>query len=298
LESTTAKHAFVTFLAGSSKSNDNTTDDSQDGYFVGARILIYQLLHAEDTRSRSNIPLIILVTPNVSERKRERMRQDGAIVVPVTTPVGSNVHPAIEGWKDVMAKLHLWELTQFELVAFLDADTILTRPIDGVFDDPATAIQTPLSRPDKVKSDEAPLPSTYLFAGVPELHKQHSSPPTLSPESKDYPNYYYLNAGFFVTKPSVELYDYYLSLVNLTDRYNPDLPEQNLLNYAHRRDEDGGNIPWRPLAAEWNVHYPSAADAQAGVASLHEKWWVPVPGLAEFFISLRWKMEGFWEGRQ
>jgi hypothetical protein len=55
-------------------------------------------------------------------------------------------------------------------------------------------------------------------------------------------------------------------------RFDANLPEQNLLNYAHRRD---GNMPWQTLWYGWNVHFASSEDLEGGVASVHEKWWRP-----------------------
>ena len=71
----------------------------------------------------------------------------------------------------------------------------------------------------------------------------------------------------------MELLAYYISLTDTPGRFEPELPEQNLLNYAHRPN---GNMPWVHLDTKWNMHYPSVQDLEGGVATLHEKWWEPV----------------------
>jgi alpha-N-acetylglucosamine transferase len=291
LENTKSRYAYATFLAPPSEPDEGVI--SHDKYFVATRILAYQLLHAPETRSPSGYPFIVLVTSNVTEAKRERLRQDGAIVWEAPELDPGWIKTEISTWQSVLAKLRLWELTQFERVAFVDGDTILTAPLDGVFEDPAVAEHGTDDKPSEIMPDEAPLPSTYVFAGVPEMNNEHHWPPT--DEGHDWPNINYLNAGFFVLQPSTELMEYYVSLTTTPDRFNPHLPEQNLLNYAHRRE---GNMPWKQLSTRWNIHYPTVEDLKGGCVSLHEKWWAPVnEDLKPFLQSWRWRMEGYWEAK-
>lgn len=286
LAKTDSKYAFATFLA----SSDN--GEIADKYFTAVRILAYQLHYAPETKSNGSVPLIVLVTPEISEEKRARLRRDGAIVWEAEKLESNWAKTDIPTWQDVFMKLRLWELTQFERIAFLDGDTVLAAPMDGVFNDPAVARHDTFdSKP--VREDEAPLPSTFAFASVPEMKPAHHYPPT--EEGQDYPNRNYLNAGFFVMQPSLDLLAYYQSLLGLDGRFNPHLPEQNLLNYAHRRE---GNMPWKAMANTWNIHYPSPDDLMGGVASLHVKWWAPeYPDLRPYLESWRWRMEGFYEAR-
>lgn len=196
-------------------------------------------------------------------------------------------------WQAVLGKLRLWELTEYERICFLDGDTVLAKPLDGIFEDPAVQSQSVGTDAEQIREDEGPLPSQYVFAGVPEMMPTHHYPPT--EEGHDYPNFGYLNAGIFVLQPSLDMLNYYLSLTDTPHRFPPKLPEQNLLNYAHRPE---GNMPWKHLATNWNMHYPDVSDLEGGVASLHEKWWLPVyPALTPFLTSWRWRMKGFHEAR-
>lgn len=64
-------------------------------YYVGARALIYQLLHAERTRFRSPDSVLVLVIKGVRDSKRERLRDDGARVFGVATwniPISQETH--------------------------------------------------------------------------------------------------------------------------------------------------------------------------------------------------------------
>lgn len=203
------------------------------------------------------------------------------------------IHTETATWQSVLGKLRLWELIQFDRICFIDGDTVLTSSLDGIFEDPAVALQDNRDDFAFIRGDEWKQPHSYVFAGTPEMMFIHHYPPT--EEDHDYPNIDYMNAGFFVMQPSLSLLDYYISLTDTPDRFVPSMPEQNLLNYAHRPE---GNMPWKKLDSKWNIHYPSVQDLQGGVYSLHEKWWAPVsPDLAPFLESWRWRVEGFYEAR-
>ena len=254
-------------MAGNDKAPDqeNATDedDGRDGYFMSARVLTYMLRHS--TRAGNpTIPFLVLCTPDVSARKRDRLTRDGATVAVVEKLVQSWVHPKLQRWRDVMAKLRLFELTQWRKICFLDADTLVMEDISGVFQDEATRPQTTQDRGgNATKPDEAALPATYVFASHNDARTwRHDYPLPSAAE--------YLNSGFFVLAPSTQLFDYYMSVLAIPDRFPPGLPEQNLLNYAHRPE---GNMPWQPLWHGWNVNCPNEDDFYGGAKSFHDKYW-------------------------
>lgn len=55
-------NAFAAFLAAPTH---ETEDDGDDLYFVGTRMLIYQLLHDPTTRTNNSYPFVVLVTKDV-----------------------------------------------------------------------------------------------------------------------------------------------------------------------------------------------------------------------------------------
>jgi len=159
--------------------------------------------------------------------------------------------------------------------------------------DPAVGIQLTDNRPNEIKLDEEALPNTYAFASIPEVELIHHWPPSGDDDFR--PSVDYFNAGFFVLQPSIDVFKYYTSLTRVTQRFDPNLPEQNLLNYAHRQN---GNMPWRRLWYGWNIHFPSGEDLKGGVASIHDKWWDPFnETLRDFDLSWRWKMQGYFQAR-
>ncbi|KAG9234565.1 nucleotide-diphospho-sugar transferase [Amylocarpus encephaloides] len=250
--------AYATLLLGD---NTNSTAPDTDLYFRSIRVLNYQLQHDRKTRTRQSVPFLVLVTPEVASWKREQLSQEGATVVPVKKIDSSWTSPGSKRWQDVMVKLRLFELVEFDRILFLDADTFLLKSLDGVFRDRAARPRRTLHA-EKIKSDEGALPNDYLFATNSEvMNVMHSYPAV--PMS-------YFNAGFFVLRPSKELYKYYKSLFGLPGRFDTTYPEQNLLNYAHRQQ---GNMPWGRLRHSWNIQLPSMDDVQKGVASLHAKLW-------------------------
>lgn len=70
------------FLTGTT-ANLTDADISHDRYFEATRMLGYQLLHHESTKTQQNIPYILLLTDDISEEKRDRLIKDGVTVIPV-----------------------------------------------------------------------------------------------------------------------------------------------------------------------------------------------------------------------
>lgn len=288
------KHAFVTFL--SSTTVDNNKPDDEDVYFVGARILTYQLLHDPKTSTRTNIPFVIAVTRDVPQSKRNRLVEDGADIIEVERLTADWINTE-HRYSEVMTKLRIASWTQFDRVMFLDVDTIITAPLDDIFNDPAARVrrnlQLHLKRnvTDAYKTDEGDQPRDYVFAGTPSLRQGHAYPPTKDDENL---GGHWVNGGFWVMRPSKDLFEYYNRVLHIQDRFGTYYPEECLLNYVHR---NGGNMPWSGLDYKWGVSgFPSFGDYEAGVKSLHEKWWQAPDDLKPFLERVRWQMDGYWKG--
>jgi alpha-N-acetylglucosamine transferase len=308
------EYAYTTFLAAPWDLNETSSDDD-DHYYTQVRMLLYQLRNDPATRSPNNYPFVVLVTEDVSQGKRERLEREGAIVKEVAK-LKPLQHITRKAWQDVLAKLRLFEMVEYERVVFLDADHVLTRPMDGksssyntkpvpcvtrtrtesgcgvdIFEDPGAAPQQNrnLTTSGATKPDEGPQPTTYVFASNAGSGRfNHTIPP---PKGNN------LNAGIVLLQPSIDLFNYYLSLTTpgTETRYNGRYPEQGLWGYAHRRD---GNMPWMQLDWRWNVNWAMFKDYEVGgVASLHTKYWEldHDAKLRDFALSIKWKMEGFWE---
>jgi alpha-N-acetylglucosamine transferase len=263
------KYAFATFLSGNGPPITNTSaiedeeDPDNDGYFMGARHLTYSLLHNPSTKSAAHIPVIVLVTSSVTMAKRRCLEAEGAtVIVADAIPLPSWITPGSDRFKDAATKLALFSQTGYDKICFIDADQLVVAPLDGVFEDAATGLTQTQHHQDALREDEPALPQDYIFASRPD---RLGPGDTIPPPERDY-----LNAGFYVFRPSTQLLDYYMGLLQLEDRFDGQFAEQDLFNYAHRRE---GNMPWRSLHWTWNVNWPSAKDYHAGARSLHGKYW-------------------------
>ncbi|KXT09992.1 hypothetical protein AC579_3972 [Pseudocercospora musae] len=295
----THKVAFATFIAGNANPDKKQTDeesaainDADDGYFQGARVLAYQLLHSKSAGTNNSIPFLVVCTKDVSKRKRERLKKDGATIILIEKLEQDWVKAADPRWVDVLAKLRLFQLIEYTKILFIDSDALVTAPLDGVFFDEATLTQATLANPAQIKEDEGELPRTYMFATHGDFWGyDHPYPPPTDLS--------YLNCGFFVFTPSLVLFNYYMSLLQLPNRFDPGFPEQNLLNYAHRQD---GNMPWKPLWYGWNVNWPTENDWRGGARSFHAKYWDGDPShdpvLKAIWREQHAEMEGFQRGRE
>lgn len=288
-----AKHIYATYLTAPSADQVVTLQPhgfgDDDPYFVGVRMLNYQLRHASETRSKRNIPFVVFVTETVEESKRDILRREGAEVREIAHLGADWIHTPQQRWSDVLTKLRMWEFEEYDLIALLDSDMLLQDRLDSLFDEPAVQVRNTLDRPNATSEDEAPLPASYVMAGVPQSDLEQW------PLFVQTPNPSQMNAGLMVFKPSRRLFEHYVSVLAIPDRFDPTLPEQFLLNYVHHADR---RMPWSPLDLSWQAQYPNAQDIANHVRILHDKWWNPwiKNDTAKLFHAWRWRMEGFYEG--
>lgn len=219
LSTTRSKYAYATFL--SELDDEVTQKDQDDVYLTCTRMLAYQLLHDPETRTNTSIPFVVLVSPGVPQAKRQRLTNEGAIVVEFPSINMDWMKPGRERWKHVMDKLNVFQLLQFEKVLLLDSDVVIFKRLDGVFQDPATEIMTNLGKEENVKDDEGVQPSRYLMAAdtAPVGGSNHKWPAARSG---------ILNAGFVIIHPSIEVFEHYIAVANIEGRTPGTAPENNL----------------------------------------------------------------------
>jgi alpha-N-acetylglucosamine transferase len=277
------------------------TDLHQDDhYFTAVRVLCYQLLHQPDTRTNLSIPFVVFVTPHVSAEKRTILVEEGATVLPLSLlePESNWVNPGEERFIDQFTKLRLFEQTQYERILYLDADMLLMRCLDGIWDEPvAQRVYKTLAASDFSSlppDSNAAIPSNYTIVGVSDTGgANHAFPPL--PKSD-------MNGGFFLLRPSIPLFNYYVSILNTPNAFDSGLMEQALLNYAHKKE---GRMPWKSFQpGKWNVNWPRLRDIEGGAATLHDKFWDSRnEGWIERVLIEKWwrvqgQMEGFWLARR
>jgi alpha-N-acetylglucosamine transferase len=289
---TSQKYAFATFL--STRIDDATAYD-EDIYFTATRVLTYQLLYRPETRTRRDIPFLIIVPPHVSKAKRDILSSEGATIieVPLLNPDNWTASPAEPRWIDQFTKLRLFEQTQYDRILYMDTDMLLTKPLDSIFSEDVVATpQWTANDKQAMHEREASLPETYIIAGTTDNGRPGNFHPAIRTEETQ------MNGGFWCMQPSTTLFNYYVTLLNYGDFESSNM-EMGLLNYAHR---DGGPMPWISLPpGKWSNNWPVLRDVEVlGSATLHDKFWEEGNKdwidreLVEMWWRVQGQMEGYW----
>jgi alpha-N-acetylglucosamine transferase len=175
--------------AGRSARNAYATLVTNEEYGRGALALVRSLRW-----TGTEAPLVVLATGEAEHL--DELENEGCRIVPVRQPSLSDdfrlrhsreaLHraapfnkgnkPAFHDPVDNFCKLELWKLTEYDRIVFLDADSLVVKPIDMLFGFPE-------------------------FAGAPNLYE------TLA-------DFHRLNSGVFVAEPSLVTYERLLERVD------------------------------------------------------------------------------------
>ncbi|KAJ5918924.1 hypothetical protein N7454_010068 [Penicillium verhagenii] len=253
--------------------------DNLEARYLATRTLVYQLLHAPSTKLHNPVPVIVLVDQSVRESKRQRLQNDGAIVVGV-----QNIQAIGHGDGMHAAKLQIFNpnLVPYEKVLYMDTDMILTHPIDKIFDDPSTAPRNVGQSFQTASGNSESLPENFVMAASPVTADFSGS------TQESIPFY----SGLFIYTPSVDLFQYYLKMLGQSGH--------DLLNYAHRR---GGPMPWQNMHSSWYSNWPGDNALDGKTALLNAKGQgrdgygqssYSDSDVRKYAQSQRWEMEGYW----
>ena len=251
------KNAYATFMATRNPS-------LKDPYFLAIHSLIYRVLWSPRSRTEKH-PFVVFVADFVTPEQRQLLSGTGAIVRELA-PLEWN--PNVEGvqhrWKDLFAKLNMWNETEFSRILFLDADAFPTTNIDAMFD--IAPVQNCVA--EKLQLDDLLLDGSsacepYVFAGVPQ-----------DPFNDTDIN---INVGSMVFNPSVQMHKRLLQNYVKTDRYNCLMAEQAFLNWQFNVN---GPFPATRLEREYGGFFPQE-DEQGKLKVVHEKIWAEKGWLKE-----------------
>ena len=155
------KRAYVTLLC------------SGDGYVTGAEVLGKSL-----QASGTEVPRVAMVTPDVSADARRRLVAQGweiRDVEPIANP-HSDGALVFSRFGSVFTKLRAWDLAEIDRAVFLDADTLVLRNIDELFERASFAAAPDFFLPDRFNSGVLLLePSRETFAKMAEALATASS---------------------------------------------------------------------------------------------------------------------------
>lgn len=230
------------------------------GYLPGVRVLQRSLAAVGSTRD-----LVVMVTGGVDAATRRVLEDDGCLLRDVETsgPAASLGRAyADPRFAEVWTKLAVWRLTDLERAVFLDADMLVVRSMDDLF--------------------EVDLPHGWIAAG----HACRCNPGGVAtypagwaPQNCSYTRGAgrgerpaaaddYFNAGLLVLRPDEAVFDALMAEVAaLEDLSRHPFAEQDLLNeHFHGR--------WQPLSYVYNAprslpfQHPAVWDASQ-VRNIH-----------------------------
>ncbi|KAI0757153.1 nucleotide-diphospho-sugar transferase [Daedaleopsis nitida] len=197
-------------------------------------------------------PLVVMTTPSLSPGAREVLKKRGMIVRDI-----DHLYPS-EGtyklaehdarFRDTWTKLRAFELIEYDRVVMLDADMIVMRNMDDLFDtelekDWIAAAHVCACNPRKLSH----YPPEWIPANCAHTAVEHpkAEPPQIT-ESSPAP-YRLLNSGLVVLNPSTDiLNDITHTIATSTSIATYIFPDQDLLaDYFYGR--------WRPLSWRYNA---------------------------------------------
>jgi len=148
----TMKRAYVTLIAGG------------DAYAPGV-----ETLGRSVRASGSTLPMVLLCTPDVPAATVEKLAATGwepRPVEPIANPAPSG-DLIFARFGNTYTKLRAFALTEVEKAVFLDADTLVLRNIDELFERPDFAAAPDFFMPDQFNSGVMVLqPSAARFAAM------------------------------------------------------------------------------------------------------------------------------------
>lgn len=137
-----------------------------DAYLPGVEAL-GKSLDASGARE----PKVVMATPDVGDRTRDRLASLGwriRDVEPISNPSATK-QQLFPRFSAVFTKLHAWELTEFDRIVVLDADTLVLQNVDDLFQRRTFAAAPDFFLPDHFNSGVMVLdPAAETFARMVE----------------------------------------------------------------------------------------------------------------------------------
>jgi alpha-N-acetylglucosamine transferase len=145
---------------------------------------------------KSSKEVVVMATPKVSSIMEQQIKKLGGLILhaPIMEPPdGVTLTAGSARWVDCFTKLHLWNMSDYSQLVYLDSDIFLLENIDDIF-----------SR------------DSCIFSAVQD---------TLRPKG-------YFNAGLMKLKPNPKVYSHMLSLLE-NPKFSLNEMEQSFLNYYY-----------------------------------------------------------------
>ncbi|KAJ3050721.1 hypothetical protein HK097_008270 [Rhizophlyctis rosea] len=234
------REAFATLLTTRPKGNE------EDRYFLTTRLLIDRLRRDPKTRSNPQRDIIVLVTPVIDTRKRKILTLDGATIKEVNSIIPHNYKDVAmfnDRWVDCFTKMHLWNLTQYDSLFYMDGDVLPLENLDFVF--------TNIGR----KQFGSP-PEFFDFAAPIDMMWGRKYLKTFS-------------AGMMLFRPSADRLASLLQWAEAIYEYDTNMMEQGLLNYYYGKHY----VQFAKGVSGNFVDSPKIIEDER-LKTVHEKYWV------------------------
>eukprot|EP00501_MAST-03F_sp_TOSAG23-6_P002433 GSMAST32.ASY1.ANO1.2542.1 assembled CDS len=102
--------------------------NADDFYLLGVRTM-----HQSIKRSGTKYPFVVLVSPEVRQSTRDTLISDGAILKDVENVFNPFTGHVKKHFTKTLNKIHLWGMTEYDRVVYLDADNIVLENADELF---------------------------------------------------------------------------------------------------------------------------------------------------------------------
>ncbi len=213
---------------------------TQPAYLLGVRTL-----HQSLREVQSRYPLVVMVTDDIDAQTRAVLAAEGCLVrtvAPLRPAAGVTENYAYARFAEVWTKLCAWSLTEFSRLVLLDADMLIVKNMDELFDLPLA--------PDRIAACHACRCNPNHIDTYPQDWVPGNCYYTYGAggDAPDLPDGFvpYFNSGTIVLTPDGDLFaELAGGLAAITDLAAFPFPEQDLLNrYFQGR--------WQPLSYQYN----------------------------------------------
>ena len=222
-----------------------------DPYFLSTEQLVYRTLWKPDTATIEGYPFTVFVAPFIAQEQRDLLRGAGANVVELSLIDWKPTVNIFARWRDLFSKLHMWNQTQFSLIAFLDSDAFPLKPLDDIFEISnlqRCKAELLTNSEDKAMEDEI---CDYVFSGVRMMYVQE------------------INVGVTVFNPNKAMHKRLVRESSDPNNFDNNMAEQAFLNKYFGQDSP---FPTQFIPREYNGFFANA-DEEDKLKVLHEKLW-------------------------
>jgi alpha-N-acetylglucosamine transferase len=213
-----------------------------DSYTEGVMTVAYSLIN-----TKTVCDIVCMVTPDVSEKARTRMKLLGIKVIDVpylkfeTKSMRSKRQRELYTWNNVSyTKWNCMGLTQYEKILFLDADMLVVKNIDHVFDKATPASQ---------------------FANKKTKHSKHVFGKTISPKQMRKAlnkKMFVMDGGLLLIKPNAQQFKDYKVMVKNMEPFGFEsvgaADEQSMCYYMGVYDK-GPRCTWYNLGSKYSCSW-------------------------------------------